>query len=87
MSSTILEVSQVARASSINVQRRRSRPKKAITGSGHKQGCLQSHTWGLMSPDFKCVEQLVPSPERTSQKTRAMSQYQLPAVGQGLGLY
>lgn len=63
MSSRILEVSQVARASSINVQRRRSRPKKAITGSGHKQGC---HTSGLMSPDFKCVEQIVPSPERTS---------------------
>lgn len=45
-----------------------------------------SHTWGLMSPDFKCVEQMVQSPERTSQKkAKAMSAVSISSSRTGSG--
>lgn len=50
---------------------RSTRPEASIIGSGHKQDCLRSHTWVITSPNFKCAEQMVQSPRRTSPSKRA----------------
>lgn len=67
-------VEKPSQARSITVEREedgRSRPEAAVTGSGHKQGYLQSHACGLTSSDFKCRTN-GPSPGTASQKTRTM---------------
>lgn len=95
MSSTILEVSQAARASSINVQRRKQRmvwkvggwkvkAKESYHSFRSQAGLSAKLHMGAHEPRLQMCR-IVPSPERTSQKTRAMSAVSITSSRTGSG--